>query len=401
MAKTGPELSRKRQNLNGRHELMRAPRGGSAGRFRAGALAACGAAILAGAGFALAQDSDQQLRCMQLQQELAVAQGGGGNRAALPGIDRQIAEANRVYQGTKAAMEDAGCFERFLIFGQGLVRSPKCISMNNRAEDARRQLEQLQGQRAAVLGGGGNRRRIADLQAALARNGCGGAYQQQARQERSGGLFGWFGRGREAAPEMQQPVYRSIDPNGRYRSVCVRTCDGFFFPISYSTYAGRLAEDASMCQANCAAPAELYVYRTGGDIAQAISLNGTAYADLPNAFKYRTEYVKGCSCKQAEYNPTEIEAAGQKAGEAPAPGKQASAPVPAAPPEQLNLDAGDAGAPAPQEAPAAPEDASVTGALPAEAQAEPVPEAFAPPPVAQSSAAPRRAVPKLPSGGGH
>ena len=44
----------------------------------------------------------------------------------LAAIDKQIADANRVFQGTKAAMEDAGCFERFFIFGQGLVRSPKC-----------------------------------------------------------------------------------------------------------------------------------------------------------------------------------------------------------------------------------------------------------------------------------
>ena len=370
---------------------MRAFRKGRAGHFGIAALAVCVTA--AGAGFVLAQESDQQLRCMQLRQELASAQGGGGNRAALPGIDRQIAEANRVYQGTKAAMEDAGCFERFLIFGQGLVRSPKCIGMNNRAEDARRQLEQLQGQRAAASGGGGNKRRIADLQAALARNGCGRGYQQQARQERSGGLFGWFGRGREdAGPQVEQPVYRSIDPNGRYRSVCVRTCDGFFFPISYSTYAGQLAEDANMCQANCAAPAELYVYRTGGDIAQAISLNGTAYADLPNAFKYRKEYIKGCSCKQAEYNPTAIEAAGQKA-DAGTGTKQAAAPA-----GQLNLDTGTAGAPAPEAAETAPAaDPAATGALPTEAAAEAPSQEMMLPPEPQASTAVRRKPPKLPT----
>jgi hypothetical protein len=323
----------------------------------------CGAAIAAGAGLALAQVGDQQIRCMQLQQELASAQGGGGNRAALPDIDRQVADANRAYQGTKAAMEDAGCFERFFIFGQGLVRSPKCIAMNNRAEDARRQLEQLQDQRGAAMGGG-NRRRVADLQAALARNGCGGrGYQQQARQERSGGLFGWFGRGGDgggdAAPQVEQPVYRSIDPNGRYRSVCVRTCDGFFFPISYSTYANRLAEDANMCQANCAAPAELYVYRNGSDIDQAISLNGTAYADLPNAFKYRKSWIKGCSCKQAEYNPTEIEAAGQKAEATPAakPGKARGKQAAAAP-------AAAASPAAPAAAPAVPAPADAAAATP-------------------------------------
>ena len=102
----------------------------------------------------------------------------------------------------------------------------------------------------------------------------------------------------------------------------MRTCDGFFFPVSYQTYASHLAQDASVCQSSCAAPAELYVYRNPGqEIDQAISLNGTAYSDLPAAFKYRKEYVNGCSCKANEYNPTEIEAANQKAEAAPAPGK--------------------------------------------------------------------------------
>jgi hypothetical protein len=170
-------------------------------------------------------------------------------------------------------------------------------------------------------------------------------------------------------------VYRSIDPNGRYRSLFVRTCDGFFFPISYQTYANRLSQDATVCQSSCAAPAELYVYRNPGqEIDQAISLNGTTYSDLPAAFKYRKQYVKGCSCKEAEYNPTEIEAANKKAEATPAPGKpgkkkgapraaQAAAPA-AQPPAQLNLD--------------------VTGATPKTA---PQPQAAAPAPPADAPAA--------------
>ena len=73
--------------------------------------------------------------------------------------------------------------------------------------------------------------------------------------------------------------------------------------------------DAEACQSSCAAPAELYVYRNPGqEIEQAVSLSGSAYMDLPVALRYRKEYVKGCSCKQAEYNPTEIMAANKQAG---------------------------------------------------------------------------------------
>jgi hypothetical protein len=365
-------------------------------------VALCGAAAATMAGDTLAQDSDHQIRCMQLQQELASAQGGGG-REALPGIDKQIQNASRVYNGTKAAMEDAGCYERgFLIFGRGLVRSPKCLNMNDQVEDARRQLEQLQAQRDGIAGGRGNRRRQAELMDALARNGCSGGRpmpQQARRDSGGGGLFGWFGRGgrdEEQAVEPAGPVYRSIDPNGRYRSVCVRTCDGFFFPVSYQTYASHLSQDASVCQSSCAAPAELYVYRNPGqEIDQAISLNGTAYADLPNAFKYRKEYIKGCSCKADEYNPTEIEKAGQKAEATPQagqPGQKAAAPAttqaaapPAQPPAQLNLDVTGAVPPQPQAASpaeAAPAPAAAAAAAPA-AEAAPAPAAEAFEPAAQ------------------
>jgi hypothetical protein len=374
-------------------------------------LALCGAALMGGGGLALAQGvSEQQIRCMQLQQELASAQGGGAGREELPRIEQQIAQADRVFQGTQAAMEDAGCFESFFIFGRGLVRSPKCLKMNDRVEDARRQLTQFQQQRQAILGGGGNRRRQAELNDALARSGCGG--QVRAPRRGGGGLFDFFGGGRESEQVPQTPIYRSIDPNGRYRSVCVRLCDGFFYPISYATYGARLGQDATQCQSNCAAPAELYVYRNPGqEIEQAVSLNGSAYMDLPVALRFRKEYVNGCSCKQAEYNPTEIEAANTRAeadtGATPAKGKGKAPPPPQAPAPQaaapaatgdqpgLNLDVTGsnepAAPPAPEAAPAAIPQAQEPPPPPAEAAAPPPPPA--PPPTAAVAPPPPPAPP--------
>jgi hypothetical protein len=280
---------------------------------------------LAASGGALAQGmSEQQIRCMQLQQELAAASGGGAGGEELGRLQQEIAQQDRIYQGTQASMEDAGCYERLFIFGRALKRNPKCLNMNARVEDARRQLARLQEQRKSLQRGGGNRRLQAELRQAMQRSGCSGA---PAR--RGGGLFDFFGGERE--PEFQTPVYRSINPNGRYRSVCVRLCDGFYYPISYSTYGSRLEQDKVQCEQNCAAPAELYVYRNPGqEIEQAISLHGSAYMDLPVALKYRKEYVNGCSCKQAEYNPTEIEAANKKAAAEPEPGAATAAVAPAA-----------------------------------------------------------------------
>jgi hypothetical protein len=342
---------------------------------RPGALALVLVAFTA-PGAVWAQMSDQQIRCMQLQQELAAARGGGAGGAELARLEQQIAEQDRIYQGTQAAMEDAGCFERLFIFGRALKRTPQCLKMNNRVEDARRQLARLQGQRQSLQRGGGNKRRQAELQQALARAGCSGAPRRSG-----GGLFDFFGGGEE---EYQTPVYRSINPNGRYRSVCVRLCDGFYFPIHYSTYGSRLAQDAEECQANCAAPAELYVYRNPGqEIEQAISLSGSAYMDLPVALKYRKEYVKGCSCKQSEYNPTEIEAANKKAE---------------AEPEAGTAQANAAAVPAAQEAPALGEmpklDLDITGSTEsAEPAAPPAEEVEVTPPPAPAPAAEAPAAP--------
>jgi hypothetical protein len=371
-------------------------------------LALCGAALMGGDNPVWAQAmSEQQLRCLQLQQDLVAAQGGGANREDIGRIEQQIAQADRVFQGTQAAMDDAHCFESFFIFGRGLVRSPQCLKMNDRVEDARRQLSQLQQQRQALMGGGGNRRRQAELQDAMARSGCGGQVAQPRR--RGGGLFDFFGGGQDEEEIPQTPIYRSIDPNGRYHSVCVRLCDGFFYPIHFSTYGSQLSQDAQTCQSNCAAPAELYVYRNPGqEIEQAVSLNGSAYMDLPVALRFRKEYVKGCSCKQAEYNPTEIEAANKQADASqPAKGKVKATTAPPPPPAP----APQAAAPAADQPPSEqqPLDVEVTGSneqAAAPAPAPPPPAAVppaqkppAPPPPAAAAAPPPAPPPASASAG--
>jgi hypothetical protein len=80
----------------------------------------------------------------------------------------------------------------------------------------------------------------------------------------------------------------------------VRTCDGFYFPISYATNASRFREDEKTCQRMCpAAEVMLFAYPTeGGDVAQATSINGAPYSQLPNAFKYRQQFDAACSCKK-------------------------------------------------------------------------------------------------------
>ena len=131
---------------------------------------------------------------------------------------------------------------------------------------------------------------------ALAQNNCGPQYANAAPGP-GGFLSNLFGNNNPGAPP---PGGGDVGPqSGTFRTVCVRSCDGFYFPISFATVPGRFPDDEKTCKALCpATEANLYAYRNPGeDMSQAVSINGQPYSALPNAFHYRQEFNPSCSCK--------------------------------------------------------------------------------------------------------
>ena len=49
---------------------------------------------------------------------------------------------------------------------------------------------------------------------------------------------------------------RSSQPSG-HRTVCVRMCDGYFWPISFATTDDNFEQDQSVCENSCSSPAKL------------------------------------------------------------------------------------------------------------------------------------------------
>ena len=85
---------------------------------------------------------------------------------------------------------------------------------------------------------------------------------------------------------------------GRYRTLCVRTCDGYYYPMSFSTTRSGIARDANQCQSSCQVPTKLFYHRNpGADVQHMVDLQGKPYVQLENAFRYREEYVPNCRCK--------------------------------------------------------------------------------------------------------
>jgi Protein of unknown function (DUF2865) len=91
--------------------------------------------------------------------------------------------------------------------------------------------------------------------------------------------------------------------SGRYRTVCVRLCDGYYFPISFSTTRRQLASDESACQSRCNSNARLFYYDTSaGSPETMVDRAGRSYSDLKTAFLYRTKFEQSCQCRPAPWS---------------------------------------------------------------------------------------------------
>ncbi len=91
----------------------------------------------------------------------------------------------------------------------------------------------------------------------------------------------------------------------QYATMCVRKCDGYYFPINPNSGAEDLAEDEEICQALCPTQdTELYVFQVPQESpAQMRSLAGAPYTSLANAYEFRQQSNPACSCDAAGGQP--------------------------------------------------------------------------------------------------
>jgi hypothetical protein len=118
---------------------------------------------------------------------------------------------------------------------------------------------------------------------------------------------------------IRRYTYRQqTNPGAFYRTVCVRLCDGFYFPVSEATQPQNFLSDEQKCQSSCTAPTKLFYQSLPADDADGmVALTGEHYDQLLNAFRYRAEYVDSCACRpkpwsaeaKAEYDRRAIIAA--------------------------------------------------------------------------------------------
>ncbi len=296
-------------------------------------------AILAGIAVSATDAAAQSRVCRQLEAELAgLSSGGSRSPAQARKYDQAIEKQRANLRKGERQFRRAGC-------GGGLFwrdsGSGSCEAIGRSLDRMERNLAQLERTRARMGGGAGNpRRERARILASLDANDCRSIRRETpdiaARQPR-GNLFDQlFGGGIRRAEPREDEEFQAYDGSARvrtiiggsgnmfevlpggggsYRTLCVRTCDGYYWPISYSSSRSDFQRDEQNCQTMCpGTEVKLYSHRVPDEESEnMVDGFGSPYTDLTTAFKYReVDFVRpqGCTCTQAKKNFTVVSGEG-------------------------------------------------------------------------------------------
>lgn len=227
-----------------------------------------GLALLLGAGIA-APAHAQSAICYDLQSRLANLQNGasGSQSRQFRRYDQAAKKMRSRIASAQKQARRAGCRTN----GIRLFQKRACSNATGQIRKLQRELQKIESQRSKYGRSPRNsRRQQQELLVALRRNRCGS---------------------RNVLDGFEQPR------SNTYRTVCVRTCDGFFFPISTSTTSRNFGKDEAVCKGKFpGSDVSLFYHPRGSDNAmeRARSVDGRTYTSMPYAFRYRETYDPSC-----------------------------------------------------------------------------------------------------------
>jgi hypothetical protein len=266
-------------------------------------LSVCLGIGLASVAFVLSAGSaaPQPVDCARLAAEISARDDSGQRHSNNYGgaAQKQRAELDRAIGHARALGCDRG---QFFLFGNA---PPQCPSLNALIQQLQASLAQYEG---AGDNGGGN---SAARQQLIARYNayCRGRVQPSPQPAQRGFLETLFGAfipnpnpfsaEQPRVEEVRPLAGEDLSPHGGSQAVCVRTCDGGFFPLPLSARQSDPDQLTGLCQALCPnAPVSVYTRSPNQDISTSLSLTGDSpYSELPNALKFQKSFDPVCTCK--------------------------------------------------------------------------------------------------------
>lgn len=225
-----------------------------------------------------------------------------------------IGEQNEAIRAIEDEWRNRGCSNSALVAPEDAA---VCDQLQSSADRLQEDLRYLLARQAETQGSGEDGAARAQLEAALRENGCdeplsgeteiiGGPEEPPPTPEQQAMRADTF------YPPMgeDQPIAPPLSPyagGAGLQTVCVRTCDGGFFPLTTNATPLNFQQDASTCARMCPdVSTELYYrYLPGQESSDMVSAaTGQRYSAMPYAFAYRKRKPgekSACTCNLPAY----------------------------------------------------------------------------------------------------
>lgn len=254
--------------------------------FRAAFLVAGLAMVCLASGAALPQSID----CAGLRAQIAALDQASWR------TNPYLAQAQRARAALQRSMSYAhsiGC-DRQQFFFFGSPPPPQCGGLNAQIQQLQANVSQLESYARANTSP--QRQELAERFSAYCRGGNTG--QPRGFFE---SLFGGQSSPEAQPPpdplEQAPPPETNQAPHGGSEVLCVRHCDGYFFPLNYSPRGGSESL-TDFCKASCPnAEVSVFTRAPGEEIQTAVGLDGKPYTELPAALKYQKSLDPACTCR--------------------------------------------------------------------------------------------------------
>lgn len=241
---------------------------------------------------------------------------GNGNGPEARQYASAIAEQNLELRKVRNDLRSYGCTSGSMVVIGG-ENADFCAELSDAEARMVDNIRYLQDRRNELRSQAGDDDARRELTAALERNGC-NSENFYAPTERSAGepapsveeqamrtdTFIPLGGGEETDPLYGLPRTEMFSP---VSTICVRSCDGGFFPISSNTTSVDFDRDAQTCAKMCPGIDTELFYRdvTSTDASTMISVaTGTPYSAMKNAFAYKNRAPgekNSCTCNLTAY----------------------------------------------------------------------------------------------------
>ncbi len=251
--------------------------------------------------------------CQRLNAELASAKVTIGNTQSARKYSKAITRQQREMRKVKGDMGRLGCSSGSVIVIGG-PNARNCRMLESTMSRMQANLRTLEAKKQSLVSPSISRERRQAVLASLEANGCNGLRDASAEEQQRPIKISFSSvaepektraPGDAGSQSFAVATLGGSGESGNLRTMCVRTCDGGFFPISSNASSRDFGRDAQVCSMMCPGVSTQLFYHsvTSQESSQMVStIDGTPYEEMPFAYRYKTAAdSKSCSCNFSAY----------------------------------------------------------------------------------------------------